>query len=225
MPFDPQRVKAVLFDVDGTLSDSDELWTERMERWLRPIRFILPNRDPHPVARRIIMALESPGNAVYHILDQAGLDLPLMHLLQRLQRSPRHSKAVYQMQNGTTALLDALLPLYPLAVVSARDETSTLSFLNHFDLQRYFKIIVTGQTCRYTKPFPDPILWTAEKLGVRPEECVMVGDTSVDIHAGKAAGAQTVGVLCGFGIETELRRAGADAILEATEELQGILYT
>ena len=47
----------------------------------------------------------------------------------------------------------------------------------------------------------------------------MVGDTSVDIRAGKAAGAQTVGVLCGFGEESELRGQHADMILSMTAEL------
>ena len=47
----------------------------------------------------------------------------------------------------------------------------------------------------------------------------MIGDTTVDIRAGRAAGAQTVGVLCGFGHEKELRRAGADLILAQTAQL------
>ena len=51
----------------------------------------------------------------------------------------------------------------------------------------------------------------------------MVGDTTVDIRAGKAAGAQTVGVLCGFGQEPELRRAGADLILPDTAALAQVL--
>jgi phosphoglycolate phosphatase-like HAD superfamily hydrolase len=50
-------------------------------------------------------------------------------------------------------------------------------------------------------------------MGVLPEECLMIGDTTVDIRAGRSAGAQTVGVLCGFGSEDELQRAGADLIL------------
>ena len=53
-------------------------------------------------------------------------------------------------------------------------------------------------------------MWAAQQMQVKPEECLMVGDTTVDIRAGKSAGAQTVGVLCGFGTERELRRAGAD---------------
>ena len=51
----------------------------------------------------------------------------------------------------------------------------------------------------------------------------MVGDTTVDIRAGKSAGAQTVGVLCGFGEEDELRKRGADMILTSTAELVQVL--
>ena len=51
----------------------------------------------------------------------------------------------------------------------------------------------------------------------------MIGDTTVDIRAGKSAGAQTVGVLCGFGEEQELLRMGADLILKGTSELADVL--
>jgi phosphoglycolate phosphatase len=47
----------------------------------------------------------------------------------------------------------------------------------------------------------------------------MIGDTTVDMRAGKAAGAQTLGVLCGFGEEPELRQLGADFILKSTSDL------
>ena len=60
-------------------------------------------------------------------------------------------------------------------------------------------------------------------MGVPPEGVLMVGDTSIDIRAGKAAGAQTVGVLCGFGQKAELRRAGADLILSTTPDLLPLL--
>jgi phosphoglycolate phosphatase-like HAD superfamily hydrolase len=50
----------------------------------------------------------------------------------------------------------------------------------------------------------------------------MIGDTVADILAGKNAGAQTVGVLCGFGKEKELRQAGADLIIKRTPDLLGL---
>ena len=56
-----------------------------------------------------------------------------------------------------------------------------------------------------------------------PDACLMIGDTTVDIRAGHAAGAQTVGVLCGFGEERELRRRGADLILQSTAQVAQLL--
>ena len=68
------------------------------------------------------------------------------------------------------------------------------------------------------------MVWAARQMGLEPQECLMIGDTTVDIRAGKAAGAQTVGVLCGFGDEKELRRAGADLILPSTADLAQVLF-
>ena len=109
-----------------------------------------------------------------------------------------------------------------MGVVSARDEKSALAFIGQFELEKYFSVIVTSQTCRYTKPYPDPLLFAAEKLGVEPQACLMVGDTTVDIKAAKLAGMQSAGVLCGFGWRGELERAGADLILDSTADLRTI---
>ena len=60
-------------------------------------------------------------------------------------------------------------------------------------------------------------------MGVPPSACLMIGDTTVDMRAGVAAGAQTLGVLCGFGEEEELIRNGANAILSTTADLVTVL--
>ncbi len=112
---------------------------------------------------------------------------------------------------------------FPMAVVSARDEHGTRAFLEQFDLLRYFDVIVTALTAEHTKPYPDPIIYAAQKMGVPPEACLMIGDTTVDMRAGKSAGAQTVGVLCGFGEEEELKRRGADLILTTTSLLADVI--
>jgi phosphoglycolate phosphatase-like HAD superfamily hydrolase len=112
-----------------------------------------------------------------------------------------------------------LRPRYPLSIITARGKRTTQQFLDQFELASGFVCVAPGQTCRHTKPYPDPVLWVAAQMGVPPEQCLMVGDTTLDIRAGKAAGAQAVGVLCGFGEEDELRRAGADLILPSTADL------
>ena len=79
-------------------------------------------------------------------------------------------------------------------------------------------MVVTHEDTWRLKPHPGPIRYAAEQLGVAVERCLMVGDTSVDVRAAKAAGAYAVGVLCGFGEGGDL--AGADLILESAVELK-----
>jgi phosphoglycolate phosphatase-like HAD superfamily hydrolase len=98
-----------------------------------------------------------------------------------------------------------------------------MRFLEQFDLVKYFDTVITGLSATHTKPYPDPVLLAAKNMNVPPENCLMIGDTTVDIRAGRAAGAQTVGVLCGFGEEPELRKMGADEIISDTPKLLDLL--
>ncbi len=223
MAFDRERIRAVCFDVDGTLSDTDNQWVARLERALRPLRGLLPQGQVHPFTRRLVMELETPGNLAYELLDRLHLDDEAGRLLSALSRRHKDRAGHFQLVPGVGEMLAGLHGRYPLAVVSARGERSTLAFLEQYGLTPFFGAVATALTCAHTKPFADPILWAAQRLGVPPEACLMVGDTVVDIRAGKAAGAQTAAVLCGFGALPELRRAGADLILESTADLEAAL--
>ncbi len=217
MKLDLARIQALCFDVDGTLSDTDDLY---VEKFLPLFRFF-PN--PARSARRFVMWAEAPGNLLMGLPDKLGLDDELFQLYDWLnQRFPRPLKH-FRLVPGVEDMLPRLAAHYPLGIVSARDDRSTRAFLDQFGLTPFFKVIVTAVTAEHTKPFPDPICFAAEKMGVRPEHCLMVGDTTVDIRAGKSAGAQTVGVLCGFGERPELEKAGADLVLGTTPELTGVL--
>ncbi|HNT53382.1 MAG TPA: HAD family hydrolase [Anaerolineaceae bacterium] len=220
MALNSNHIQALCFDVDGTLSDTDDLWAAKLEERLRFLRRFFPRRGLRPLARALIMGAESPANVLYHLFDRLGLDDEVARLTSAISRhSPDRQKHNFWLIPGVAGLLDQLSGHYPLAVVSARGEQSTLAFLEQFGLRRHFQTVVTAQTCAFTKPFPHPIRHAAAALGVAPEHCLMIGDTTVDIRAGRAAGAQTVGVLCGFGSERELHRAGADLILNSTAEL------
>ncbi|KUK46376.1 MAG: Putative hydrolase [Anaerolinea thermophila] len=223
---DPGRIKAVLFDVDGTLSNTDDHLVARIASRLKLVSWLFKDRDPQKFARRLVMAAETPGNFVYQIADRLGIDKSIAKYYKvltagRLAKKP--SKERFWLIPGVRDMLEALSQAYPMGVVSARDEGSTWNFLDHFELTSFFDVIVTSQTCRFTKPYPDPVVYAAKALGKAPEDCVMVGDTIVDVLSGKSAGAQTVAVLCGFGTEKELARVGADLILPMTPDIQSYL--
>jgi len=219
MTLDIPRIKALCFDVDGTLSDTDDLYAQKVIHFFPKFLF----RDPEHTARRFVMWAEAPGNALLGFTDTIGLDDEIAALIDWFSRHRKMSAKNFLLIPGVDKMLARLQGHYPMAVVSARDEKGTMRFLEQFDLVKYFDVIVTGQSVEHTKPYPDPILFAAKKMNVKPEECLMIGDTTVDMRAGKSAGAQTVGVLCGFGEEPELRRFGADMVLKGTNELADIL--
>jgi len=224
MPLDIDRIQAICFDVDGTLSDTDDLWVSKFSRKFSLLKYVSPQKDTRILARWLVMVLESPGNLVYEVFDRLTLDDEIARLYNWIaHRNPGRKPKHFWMVPQSLELIQYCYQKYPLSIVSARDEKSTLAFLRQFEITDYFKSVITAQTCAFTKPFPDPIIRAARDKGVAPENCLMVGDTTVDIRAGKAAGAQTVGVLCGFGTEKELRRAGADLILNQTHELMNVL--
>ena len=217
MPLDTARIQALCFDVDGTLNDTDDLYAHRFTSWLRPLRWLFPRQDTLAFARHLVMFTETPAQFFFGLPDRLGFDDRINALGDWLhQRSVARRNASFSILPGIQEMLQALQPHYPLSVVTARGQRTTLRFLEEYNLHQHFTSVASGQTCRHTKPFPDPVLWAARQMSVPPQNCLMIGDTVVDILAGKAAGAQTVGVLCGFGTQTELLRAGADLVLPST---------
>ena len=225
MPLDISRIQALCFDVDGTLRDTDDQMVLRISRRLKPLRFLFPRRDPEAFARWFVMAVETPGNFLFSLPDRVGLDDELAAVNDWLYQHGlrREKERELMIIAGIKEGLALLGYHFPMSVVTARGKRGTLAFIQQHDLGQHFKAIASAQTCARTKPFPDPVLWTAEQMGVAPENCLMVGDTTVDVRAGKAAGAQTVGVLSGFGTEKELLRTGADLILPSVAELPAAL--
>lgn len=220
MAIDLSRVKGLCFDVDGTLSDTDDVWVAQLAQSLRFARFLFKKGDPRPFARWFVMATETPMNGMYHLMDRLSLDDNIASLYSKLNQKRKNKIRPFQLMKGAYELLQYVNTRYPLTVVSARDDASTRRFLDQFNLGGLFRAVVTNQTCEYTKPFPHPVRCAADAMGLKPEECIMIGDTTVDILAGKTAGAQTVGLLCGFGEEKELIRAGADLICKDLAELR-----
>lgn len=220
--FDITRIKGLLFDVDGTLSDTDDHMVDRIARFFSPVAWLFRNKDPRRFARRMVMASETPANFVYGLADSLGIDAPIAKVYNRVsqrRKDQSRKRLDFRIIEGIKGMLDQFKGKFPMAVVSARDALTTQHFLERFDLLPFFDAVVTSQTCKHTKPYPDPVIFAAERLGLSPENCVMIGDTIVDIRAGQSAGAQTIGVLCGFGTSRELKRAGADLLLTTTPQI------
>jgi len=224
MPVDLQRVKGLCFDVDGTISNTDDAWVDRIAALLAPRKKGDNVRRARLFARWLVMFTESPMNFAYNLMDALSLDDNFARLFERIARRQKSGRSRFILMDSARELLDAAVKQYPLTVVSARDAHTTAEFLRQFAIRDHFVEVVTNLTCDHTKPYPQPVQHAAARMQLPPENCLMIGDTTVDILAGKRAGAQTVGLLCGFGTEGELRRAGADIILNNLRELHELLF-
>jgi HAD superfamily hydrolase (TIGR01509 family) len=219
--FDPDRVRAILFDLDGTLANTDDAYVERLARL---IRILNRKSSANTLARRLVMSAETPTNALINLFDRLSLDelfRPAFAVLHKLrgENPPNH----IQLIPGVQDTLHSLAACFPLGLVTSREQRSTFDILHSTGIGAHFTCVATARTCRRSKPHPSPVLWAAAQIGVSPSACLMVGDTTVDIRAGIAASAQTIGVLCGFGERAELERAGGHLIINTPCNLVDIL--
>ncbi|MBN1310861.1 MAG: HAD family hydrolase [Anaerolineae bacterium] len=219
-PFTPTDIDAILFDMDGTLIDTDNVdvrrWATRIARLYRR-----PERA-HSAARSIVMAMESPINSLFTILDWVGLDNLVVRAMIALQGGQNDLHDIPAIEN-TLEVIEKLSGHYKLGVVSTRSIAEQEVLLKNLGLREYFDVLVGRDSLWRIKPHPQPVLHAARALGVEAARCLMVGDTTVDILAGRRAGAWTCGVLCGYGEPAELERAGADVIIAGVAELGGWL--
>ncbi len=104
-----------------------------------------------------------------------------------------------------------------IAVLSNKPHTVTQSVINKTFGEDFFDY-VQGQTPNITmKPDPAGLTIIAQKFDIQPEECVMVGDTNVDMLTGKNAGANSLGVLWGFRERKELEENGATKVIDTPD--------
>jgi len=217
---DSDKVEAVLFDLDGTLMETDDQAVEKLARRLQRLGW----PRPHRAARRLIMASETPGNMLVTALDVLGLDAPLMSFTNRLRRwRGLRTPIDFRIMAGAEEMLATLNGRYRLAVVTTRGLAEAGAFLDQHGLHSTFEALVTRESTWRLKPHPAPIRHAAQVLRVPVERCAMVGDTTVDVESARRAGAWAVAVLCGFGEREELERAGAHVILEHTSHLSSLL--
>ncbi len=210
-------IQAVFFDLDGTLIDTDDSAIQRWTRRLRPVDWLFRDRKPEPFLRHLIMNGEGLANGALLVLDRLGLDPVVFAIRDWVRKVSGKEHSDFLPVDGVNELLEALSERYRLGVVTTRDRKDARSFLNQIGKADLFEVLVARDDVRRLKPHPEPVLKAAAALGLRPEQCVLVGDTTPDVRSAKAAGAQAVGVLCGLGLPEDLSQA--DLILASTADL------
>lgn len=206
--------KGVVFDLDGTLINSLPDISAAMNRALA--RFGLPEHEENTYKYKV-------GDGVLRLAERAvgGRTDMLEDVLRAYQAdyavNCRVSSYAYQ---GVADMIQGLIDRgLQVCVLSNKDQTDTESVIRYYFPDIRFSVIRGRVEGVPLKPDPTGALLVAAELGLRPEECWYVGDTSMDMACGNAAGMETVGVLWGFRPREELVAGGAKHLIAVPQEL------
>jgi HAD superfamily hydrolase (TIGR01549 family) len=212
------KAKAILLDLDGTVVDSRKAYLEAS-------RTAFAAMGQRTVDIRIV--IEIPKR-----LEQ---DLPIDDLVTEVDARKflqLYLKAYYQATASRTEpfpntadTLKELSEKAKLALITRRNvsKKEVISELEKFDLAKYFQEVVTSQDTHKPKPSPEALIKCSKQLNVEIGDSLVVGDSVVDVEAGKNAGAKTVAVLSGIFSREELEREKPDLILENIRKLPEFL--
>ena len=179
--------KTVIFDVDGTLLDTERIF---MDAWREAgARFGYTVTDEALLKTRAVRMSE----AIPVFQRCCGADFPYMQV--REERT-RIAEAVIAGSVPETlrkpGVLQVLRTLrdrgHRLAVASSTPQALTRAHLAHGGLLDFFPVVVTGDMVQNGKPAPDIFLLAAELSGTDPEDCAVVGDSPADVFGGHGAG-------------------------------------
>ena len=180
-----KEVKAILFDLDGVLVDSEKAWFRVINDACRHFGFKHVQKEQFE--KRFGAPIEDDVKFLFR------------------GRTIKEVEAFYNKDFGRRAKFVKLFPQSKIALKKLRDRkvklglisnSTTLivsAILKRFGLKKYFNAVVTMDDVKKGKPAPDMVLKACKMLKVKPKNTILVGDTKNDMIAGKRAGCVTIG--------------------------------
>ena len=219
------KVAAVIFDLDGTLIDSIDIYFTIVENALKRLNLPAVSRN------RILEAAESEEFKWELVLPQDVLNRKAEIIDEAWavinEIAPQMFADNLELIQGAGHIVESLssngLKIGLVTSTQRQYLETKMQPLKNAGVDNLFDAIITSDDVEKRKPAPDPLITCAQLLDMKPGNCVYVGDTTTDIKAGKAAGMRTIGVLTGFDEYGALEKEDPDAIIENVQNLLEVI--
>lgn len=213
-------VNTIMFDFDGTIMDTNDIilnsWNYTFNRLTGhdADKKLMLEHFGEPLALSMKNFFGAPDDKIAEYID-IYRSYQKKNFTNEIKLFPGVSEMLEELKNAG----------FTLALVTSRLKATTVQGVEKFGLDRYFDIVVTADDCTKHKPDPQPINITLERLGKKPEEAVMVGDTLMDLGCAKNAG--VISVLVGWSMALPGEKLNADVspdyILESPDRMLELL--
>lgn len=213
------KIKGVIFDLDGTLIDSLETYTQALNQGIQ--RFNLA-----PVSKEELASLLNRAVPLEQIIQQL-FPTQFKDREERLDCIKEIVKAYQKLEQnvslkpGAAQVLSSLKEMgLKVGIVTGRTTSGERKWLElrRLHIDQFIDVVITGADAE-RKPAPEGIIKCAQELGLSAEDCVFVGDAQSDIITGKAAGVMTIAISTGVAQEGALSQESPDAIVDSLAEL------
>ncbi|MCM3339428.1 pyrophosphatase PpaX [Paenibacillus sp. MER TA 81-3] len=209
-------IRTVLFDLDGTIIDTNELI-------IQTFLHVLKDKTPSPFAReQIIPSMGLPLDHQIRIFTGMEQVDDLVEAYREYNIA-RHDELVREFPHVTEVIAALHRHGIRLGVVTTKMRLTTERALRMFGLYEQMGTIVTIQDVKQPKPHPEPVLQAIEALQADPATTLMVGDSPADIQSANAAGAISCGVAWSLKGESVLRQYEPRHIIHDMRDLYAIV--
>jgi HAD superfamily hydrolase (TIGR01509 family) len=183
-----KNIKAVIYDVDGTLVNSEPLHIAAWDSALKHYGFGLNNLSEDFVRT---MAGKKPIVIAFEMVEVLGIDVTPDDLLKlkTVTYLDFAGEQLKPMSGAIESVKELKIAGYRLAIGTSLDASLLKTILHRLDVEDDFEVIVTGDQIKKGKPDPETYLKVAELLHLSPEECLVLEDAQSGIQSAKSAGA------------------------------------
>jgi HAD superfamily hydrolase (TIGR01509 family) len=184
-------LEAILFDCDGVIADSEECWNQ-IDREHLQFYGVPDYRGEYKqfvIGKSFYLA-----DAFYR--EKFGIEATIEEMMQQRTGVGKrfYSELIPTYEGAANVLQQLKEDGLKMALATSTVSTLIFPFLKRHGIDVYFDAIITGEMVKNGKPNPDIYLLAAERIGVKPENCLVVEDALAGLQAGNAAGCQTVAI-------------------------------